>query len=102
MALMLGGCVRNVPAGGASLGGPGNPIVTIGAGTVTFPHVTANASYVIDQAAQTCWFAVSIRPVPLDCCAARRAPGVAEHVTWETDASCASPGAPAPAASPPE
>lgn len=71
-----------------------NPLVAIEAGTLGDPSGDFRARYLVDRATQTCWLMSSGALAPLDCCAARRVPAVAQFVTWEDAASCTQPPGP--------
>lgn len=82
-------CTTHMTPGTVRTGEPDNPFVSIEAGNIETHYGRLFARYIVDRATQTCWLMAYEAVAPLDCCAARRVPAVAEYVTWEDAASCA-------------
>lgn len=83
----MGGCTTHMTPGTVRAQDD-DPIVTVEAGNIRVGSGQLFVRYVIDRATQTCWLMGYDSLAPLPCCAARRATGVAEFITWESDASC--------------
>ena len=69
-----------------------SPLVTIGAGEAVVGGIGQAwlVWYVIDPRTQTCWMKLGDAGAQLDCCALRRVPEAAPHITWRTAEACAS------------
>jgi hypothetical protein len=105
-SVLATGCFKPSSTPGVVHTGGDNPLVSIGAGEIELGGVNAlMAWYVIDRAAQSCWFFVHSSAAPMDCCQVRRLEAGRPHITWENDVTCAPMAEPAgslaPAAAPP-
>jgi hypothetical protein len=92
-AAVVPACVSSSTPGVVHADG-NNSLVSIGAGEIQFTGETWQlAWYVVDRATQTCWFKLNDSVSPIDCCLVRRVKAARQHITWQSDASCADPEA---------
>lgn len=66
--------------------GNDSPLITIGAGTGA---EGAPVWYMVDPRTRTCWMLIGHAAALLSCCALRRVPEAATHITWENESTCA-------------